>query len=249
MLTTQPDYSLPAYDIVRSDLRTADVFRRYGIDPAEKNLGLRDVCLLKGIGFEGLVRELNKATKSFNISTTLPFETWKVAFLIDYIVNVHHAYLRLIIPEIQEGLENMERQYGNTIPELSSLSLIFKQLSTLMLQHSRHEEEIVFPYIKQIDHAFRHQESFGSLFVRTLRKPLKIIDNEHVRIQTLMEEMRLKTNNYSLLKDYCVEDRLLCENLKELDTDILQHMHLEDDVLFLRAIEIEAQLLKLGEPI
>ena len=74
---------------------------------------------------------------------------------------------------------------------------LFTKLTGILMQHNRHEDEIIFPYIKQIDSAYRRKEPYGNLFVRTLRKPLHNVEKEHLQIQELLNELQQVTNHFT----------------------------------------------------
>jgi regulator of cell morphogenesis and NO signaling len=95
--------------------------------------------------------------------------------------------------------------------------------------HSRHEEEIIFPYIRQIESTHRRKETYGNLFVRTLRKPLSNIEKEHDVIMSILKEIKTLTNDYSCPADASADLSAIYHKLEEFHSDMLQHTHLEDD--------------------
>jgi regulator of cell morphogenesis and NO signaling len=114
-----------------------------------------------------------------------------------------------------------------------------------MMPHLLQEEEIIFPYITQIAHAYHNKESYAGLLVRTLRKPVeKIMHHEHELVSKSLAEMRRLTNEYILPVGACVQHKVTFSKLLEIDNDLLQHMHLENDILFPRAIAMEQELLQ-----
>lgn len=232
-------------DIVQSDYRTADVFKRYGISYCCCNqASLMEVCIQKNIETEGIISELNEATRNINLSNKINFHEWKMDFLVDYIVNVHHAYIYRMLPELAADLATLSSGHKEPHPELERALSVFNELSVLLLAHVRHEEEIIFPYIKQIENAYRRKESYGNLFVRTLRKPLHNIEVEHHRIYEVMTELRKFTSHYGQDSHTCANHNVVLMKLKEFDDDMRQHTHLENDILFPRAIEMEKELLQ-----
>jgi regulator of cell morphogenesis and NO signaling len=130
-------------------------------------------------------------------------------------------------------------------PEINRVLFLFRELSVLLMTHSRHEEEIIFPYIKQIESTYRRKETYGNLFVRTLRKPLSNIEKEHEVIMSILKEIKSLTNNYTCPSNACAEQSVIYNKLNEFHSDMLQHTHLEDDILFPKAIEMEKELLQL----
>jgi regulator of cell morphogenesis and NO signaling len=112
------------------------------------------------------------------------------------------------------------------------------------MQHNRHEDEIIFPYIKQIDLAYRRKEPYGNLFVRTLRKPLHNIEQEHLKIQDLLNDLQRETNHFTVPDKACINYQVMYKKLEELYNNLIQHKYLEDEVLFPKAIAIEQKLLQ-----
>src|SRR5947209_19025886 len=99
------DFNKTVSEIVRADYRTADVFKKHGINYCcSGNVLLREACRLKSLDYSDLVEELSSATRNIHLSTNLQFAQWKMDFLIEYIVNVHHAYLKLTLPELETSL-------------------------------------------------------------------------------------------------------------------------------------------------
>lgn len=231
--------------IVRNDYRTADVFKRHGINYCcSGNITVMDSCTQKQIDPVFLLEELEAATKEISIPNTVNFSTWKTDFLVDYIVNVHHGYLYQALPDLENQILLFADSHRNKFPELAELVEVFKELSSAIRSHNRYEEEIIFPYIKQIENTHRRKESYGNLFVKTLRKPLGNIEAEHKKISAILKELRQLTNNYKEPANACTNHKVIFQKLRELDNDMMQHKHLENNILFPRAIQIEKELLK-----
>ena len=241
--TTRYDTKTVA-EIVREDYRTADVFKKFGINfCCGGKVSLAEACAVKNVDMEKLYIEIENATRTISISNALPFNQWEIGFLVDYIINVHHAYLKQALPAIEVNLLSFVSNHRKYHPELQDLYDAFVTLSAFLQKHNLHEEEIIFPYIKQIDNAFRRRESYGNLFVRTLRKPLHAIELEHKRIGDLLESIRRITRQYNYPEDACTNHRVIFNKLREFDNDIVQHKHLEMNVLFPKAIDMEKVLL------
>jgi regulator of cell morphogenesis and NO signaling len=104
---------------------------------------------------------------------------------------------------------------------------------------------VIFPYIKQIYHAWRHRESYASLLVRTLRKPVEeVMQSEHETVGKQLNRMREITNHYSPPANACLTHKVTFSKLQELDNDLVQHIHLENNILFPKAIALEKELLQ-----
>ncbi|HPN59857.1 MAG TPA: hemerythrin domain-containing protein, partial [Chitinophagaceae bacterium] len=118
-------------------------------------------------------------------------------------------------------------------------------LDKTMIPHLLQEEEVIFPYIRQISHAYESKESYASLLVRTLRKPVEdLMHDEHNSIGKTLTQLRELTNNYTAPENACTSHRLAYSLIKELDDDLVQHIYLENDILFPKAISMEKELLE-----
>ena len=232
-------------DIVANDYRTADVFRKYGIEYCcGAKWPLSTVCSMNGIEEKVLKDDLKNATRTFQISASLPFEKWSIDFLTDYIVNVHHYYLEKNLPALQKTLSDFVKEHAKKYSYLTLLETCFSQLNDEIIPHIRHEEEVIFPYIRQVAHAYEDSDTFGTLLVKTLRKPIaKMMDQEHSFLSGCIYRFRELTNNYMAPERACTSHRVVFSKLRELDNDMVQHMYLEGEVLFPRVIEMEKKLL------
>jgi regulator of cell morphogenesis and NO signaling len=232
-------------DIVRQDYRTASVFRKYDIDfccGGKWPLGL--VCETKGLDFDKLKTELKSAIRPIKLSNTLQFDKWDIDFLTEYIINIHHCYLRDSLPQIKERLTHFAKTHTKQYSYLPELLTQFDNLYNEFFPHLDHEEKVLFPYIIQIAHAYQSKESYASLLVKTLRKPVeKIMLDEHESVAKILHSFRHLTHNYTLPEKACVSHQVTFSLLKELDNDFVQHLYLENQILFPKVIAMEKELL------
>ncbi len=232
-------------DIVVRDYRTSGVFIKYGIDYCcGGKFSLRDICDTKGLNVETLKKELNTAINNINFSNSLDFKDWDIDFLIDYIEYVHHHYLKQNLSLIADMIDKLIRTLKPKNSNLVELSEYFKGLQNDLIPHLEQEEKIIFPYIKQVAHAYKHQDSFAGLFVRTLRKPVEnVMHHEDEKLAQYIHRFRKLTNNYEPPIHSSAAYKACLSKLKELDADLTQHIHLENNILFPKAIAMEKELL------
>lgn len=235
-------------DIVKGHYRTASVFKKYGIEYCcGIRMPLKMACEMKQLDTEKIISELKDAARVICVSGSLPFGEWKTDFLIDYIVNIHHEYLRQYLPAIKEQLQHFVEEHKKRMPALEDLEREFNSLEKMIAPHLQKEEEVIFPYIRQIAHAYESKESYASLLVRTLRKPVEgIMQHEHNIMEERLYRIRSLTENYIPPESNCTGHRLSYSMLKELDDDLVQHINLENNILFPRAITMESELLQRG---
>ncbi|MES1216582.1 MAG: DUF542 domain-containing protein [Bacteroidota bacterium] len=233
-------------DIVSSDYRTADVLRKYGIEYCcGGKWPLEMACKGRGLDTEIIMEELNRSVRNITISNSIDFSKWDIDFLIDYIINVHHEYIRIAAPQLVDQFQHFANDHQKKFPYLTEMERLINHLVKQLQPHLQQEEEIIFPYIKQIAHAFEHKESYAGLFVRTLRKPVEsIMEHEHENIAKNLLRLRELSNNYTPPDTACISHKTAFLKLKEFDTDLVQHMHLENDILFPKGIKMEKDLLQ-----
>jgi len=233
-------------EIVRSDYRTADVFKTYGINYCcSGNVTLSHACTTKGLDYEVVCRSLVSATRNIQLSNSLQFNQWKIDFIVEYIVNVHHAYLKSTLPVLETALLLFVEGHQKKFAEVEGVLRTFHELSVLLEKQNQYEEEIIFPYIKQIESMYTRRESYGNLFVKTLRKPLGNMEKDNSKINDLLSEMQAATHNYMPPSNSCTNHHVIFRKLHEFHNDLVQHKHLENNILYPRVLEMELQMLQL----
>ena len=233
-------------DIVIQDYRTATVFRKYGIDfCCGAKFPLEVACSMRELNLESVCEDLENAARTIYIPNILKFDKWDLCFLADYIVRVHHEYLRAAMPETLASLEQFAEGHQKKNSYLSELLSVFAALVNEMLPHMVQEEEIIFPYIRQITHAFNSKEPYAGLLVRTLSKPVEfVMHHEHALVIKSLHRIRELTNDYCPPLNACTNHKVSFYSLREIDNDLVQHLHLENNILFPKAIEMEKELLQ-----
>jgi regulator of cell morphogenesis and NO signaling len=233
-------------ELVNADYRTAKVFQRFGIPYCcVPRLPLETVCAQHGLDLSALLEELRRSTGMTHLPSGLPFDSWSIDFLIDYIINVHHYFIRETFPSLAKELAHFAEQHRKKYPVYSQLYTEFAKLQNEILPHIQQEEESTFPYIRQVAHAYDRKDSYARLLVKTMRKPLaRMINDDHKMMFETMLKFRQWTDNYSLPSNSCTSHIVILSKLKELDNDLAQHVHLENDVLFPKILKMEKELLE-----
>jgi regulator of cell morphogenesis and NO signaling len=221
-------------DIVTQDIRTATIFKKYGIDfccGGGKKLEL--ACSEKGVYVKNLITELELVMSKGN--EELDFQTMALDELIEYIYEKHHLYIYENGPITAQFVDKVAHVHGSRHPETLEIAQTYNLLMKDLHQHMMKEERILFPYIKQM---VQQSQSNGSF----VNGPISVMMAEHDTAGDLLKKLNKLTSNYLPPADACNTYRASFANLKEMENDIHFHIHLENNILFPKAIELESKL-------
>ncbi|GAB4092904.1 iron-sulfur cluster repair di-iron protein [Flaviaesturariibacter terrae] len=227
-------------EIAAKDLRKADVFRKYGIDfCCGGRKSLQQTCTEKGLDLAAVEAELDASTRGGAPSQS--FDRWDAAFLADYIYNQHHRYYYDEAPVIDDLLEKVAGHHGAQFPQLLEVRRAWKILASELTTHFAREEKVLFPFIKTLVAA---QAGDGEALQRsfTLREPLQMMEADHESAGELLATIRTLTNGYRMPTGACNSFGLLYTKLEDLERDLQQHIHLENNILFPKALQLERTL-------
>jgi len=228
-------------EIAAKDIRKAEVFKKYGIDfCCGGKKSLKQVCEEKGLDVEIVEAELENPT--LPVSSTNDYNRWEPDFLVDYIYNQHHLYYYNELPILKGLITKVTQHHGDNHPELKYMYSMFGQLVHELDSHFMKEEKIVFPFIKALVLA-KKTGNFDVLNSQpSLTEPVKMMEDEHEAAGGIIDEMSKFSNNYTPPADACNSYQFLYKKLKELDEDLHQHIHLENNLLFPKALKLEKEL-------
>ncbi|WP_162303882.1 DUF542 domain-containing protein [Paracnuella aquatica] len=232
--------------IVRKDYRAADVFKKWGIDYCcSGNVPLADACAQNGADPQVVQQELDLLADNLLSPEIKAAADWPLDFLVDYLVHVHHAYLKRELPLLRNMLRGFVHNHRQTFPQLREVEDVFNDLAAELADHNQQEEDSIFPYLKQIISTHKRRETYGSLFVRALGRPLgQQVAADHKRIAALQSHLRTVTNGYYFSPDSCVSQQVIYQKFKELDDNLKVHKHLENNLLYPRVLQMERELLE-----
>jgi regulator of cell morphogenesis and NO signaling len=179
-------------------------------------------------------------------TTTAAAVDWSAAplnELIDHIYNTHHVFLREHMPKIRARLEKLlqkdpEKMCGFIPP----LSQTYFALEEELYNHLLKEERILFPYIKQIEASHTSEAAAPAFHCGSVAAPIGQMEHEHANGKQALEKMRELTGGYPMTDGMCLNRKGLFDDLIALEADLHQHMHLENDILHVRAVEMEKEL-------
>lgn len=229
-------------EIVAQDFRKAEVFKRHGIDfCCRGNVSIEEVCSKKNINSEKLIEELIEVENHFK-DTTTDYNSWDLSELADYIVNKHHKYVSDSIPIMREFGTKVCKVHGDHNPELIDIYRYFNNVAEELLQHMPKEECMLFPYIKELNNADKTGQAVNKPGFGTIKNPIRMMEMEHILAGTDMDKAKALSNNFTPPSHACATYRVFFSKLEEFEKDLHEHIHLENNILFKRAIDLEEKL-------
>ncbi len=233
-------------DIVERDFRTAAVFRKYGIEYCcAGKKSIEHASLMAGVELDQLKADLETAARKLPVLKHQNFEDWSVDFMTSYIINIHHGFLKTAMPEAETIVRDYAEHHQKKYPYMLEVAELFTLLRKEIFKQMEIEELELFPYIKQVAHAFEKGGGYGRLLVKTFHKPLKEFSSQHYTIiLDLLVRIRALTENYSWPQATCTNHRLSIRLMNDIDTDISQHLFLENELLIPLITQYEEALLR-----
>jgi regulator of cell morphogenesis and NO signaling len=220
--------------IVDENHKAAVIFEKYALDFCCKGKrSLQAACEERDLPTETIAEELDLALKSSG-SAEVDFKKLSLTTLADYIVSTHHDYTKRELPQIFHYLQKVSSKHGDRHNELYKIFEKFSELKDEMEMHMQKEEQVLFPRIKELESAIQNNRPSGI----SIQIPIVVMEDEHEHAGNLFKEMRILSSNYNPPPDACTTYRLSFAALQALETDLHQHIHLENNILFPRAIKL-----------
>lgn len=226
-------------DVVAKDYRTATIFKKHGIDfCCGGGKSIEEVCKQKNLNPEELVKELMDVEKQ-KPTTQNNYDEWDLSFLADYIVNVHHKYVEETIPHLLEFSKKVAKVHGNSNPEVIRVQELVQDSVNELVPHMKKEELVLFPYIKKLENAIKQHNSKPQAPFGMVENPIRMMLYEHDTVGNYFKEMETITNQFTPPEYACNTYRVLYAKLKEFYEDLILHTHLENNIMFPKAIAME----------
>jgi regulator of cell morphogenesis and NO signaling len=227
-------------DVVAADFRAAAVFERFGIDfCCGGRRSIADACRAAAADPATVI----SALEALPPVTTADDDVtrWPVDRLIDHILVAHHAYVRTALPTIGRYLVKLNEVHGARHPELARIATIFEEVSGGLEQHMFKEEQILFPYICDLGQRAGQACGVAMSPFGTVENPIRMMEREHREAADELRMIRELTNGYTPPADGCATYQVCMAELDRFERDLHRHVHLENNVLFPKAVELEKQ--------
>jgi len=230
-------------EIILNQPSSAKVFHRFDIDLClQADLSLEGACRDLQLSVDQVLEKLADAEAQEKGGVALDPDSIPLARLIQHIVRIHHHCVRQELPRLAEMASKVAAMRSDRAPELTKVAELIEKLRGEMHAHIEKEEEVLFPFISQMD-----QESIvayppAHACFRSVAHPIFMMEQEHESADHIVADLIQLTNNCEPPTWACVTHIALFSGLREFESDLRQHVHLENDVLFPRAIQLETQL-------
>ncbi|HNP19791.1 MAG TPA: iron-sulfur cluster repair di-iron protein [Fulvivirga sp.] len=227
--------------LVAEDYRYADVFKKHGIDfCCGGGITINAACTKHNLDEEQLIKELKAIV--VKADQTGDYNNWELDRLADHIVNTHHEYVNNNLPMIRAYSEKVAQVHGGRHPETKDLLNMVEEMENELYPHMTKEEAILFPYVKEMLVVKRKSSTLDPVHFGTIKNPINAMLDEHDKAGSIMKEIASVTSNFEPPQDACTTYRVLFQKLKDFESDLFQHIHLENNILFPKAIVLESEL-------
>ena len=219
----------------------ARVFESLGIDYCcGGKQTLEQACHTAHVPVEKVMEALDAARDSGNSnSNQANWQTEPLADLIAHIKNTHHKYTTQEIARLGPLFDKVCSVHGKNHPELLPLRETFQDLAQELTTHLMKEEMVLFPYVERMEESVLQHEPILPPPFGTVQNPVSMMEDEHDSAGNALRTLRAGTNGYTPPADGCVTFQTLYKTLAEFEADLHQHIHLENNILFPRAIALE----------
>lgn len=222
--------------IVTNNHKAASVFEKHHLDFCCKGKRtLKQACTESDIKMEEVITELENIEDA---NTTLTnYTELTLTQLVAQIVTTHHDYVKKESPALLGYLQKVANKHGDRHPEMYKVAQLFEAIKEEMDQHMQKEEVVLFPRIKDIEKQIVEGKEIV-INSSYLLSPINMMEQEHDHAGSMLEEIRLLTDNYTPPADACTTYRLSFASLHAFELDLHQHVHLENNILFPKALKM-----------
>lgn len=228
--------------LVADNYHTAAVFKKFNIDfCCNGNHSIEEVCNRKNIDPALVTAEL-ATILGYRPAPEENYNTWGLGVLVDHIMKKHHQYVETQIPIIETFLHKLCSVHGGQHPELHQIAHLFNGSAAELTMHMKKEELMLFPYIKQLVKAKEQGTTASPAAFGTVANPVHMMMQEHDHEGERFRQISALSNEYTTPPDGCNTYKVTYALLKEFQEDLHLHIHLENNILFPKAEELEKEL-------
>ena len=222
----------------------AEVLEKYNLDfCCRGKRTLEEACQQQGVELEAVLEELHSELEKPRESK-IDFDKLSPAELVSFIKATHHTYVRQKLPIITARTEKVANRHGDLHPALRVIEEKWKLVAEDLIGHMLKEEHILFPFVEKVQRYFSSDGTFELPVEEFISNPIREMEREHEHAGDIMAGIRELSNNYQPPEEACPTWRLMLSELKEFEEDLHRHVHLENFLLFPKALEMEKEVFK-----
>jgi regulator of cell morphogenesis and NO signaling len=230
-------------EIVSRYPSAATILNRFDIDLClQADLSLEVACYELQLAIDQVLEKLTDAESKESGTASPDPATLSLGRLIQHIVRVHHHCVRQELPRLAEMAAKVAAKLNDRAPELAKIRALIEKLHADMYAHIQKEEQVLFPFISQMDQESIVAYPSDHACFRSVSHPIFMMEQEHESVDHIVIELNRLTNYFEAPAWACATHVALLSGLRAFEADLKQHVHLENDVLFPRAIQLEAEL-------
>ncbi len=217
-------------------------FEKLGIDyccGGSRTLG--EACAEAKISIDEALERLQKSVTTVQPGSAEDWQNQLLADLITHITSTHHVFVREECPRIQALAEKVVSVHGKNHPELLQVQGTFSALAEELSVHLMKEEQVLFPYVVRMEESVLAGEPVPPAMFGTVVNPVRMMMQEHDGAGDALRSLRSITGNYAVPEDVCISYKTLYQALQGFESDLHRHIHLENNILFPRAVAMEAK--------
>jgi regulator of cell morphogenesis and NO signaling len=204
------------------------------------NQPLADACASAGIDIDLVMETLGEMTQlSSQSNGALDLQNASLPELIKHILNTHHVFTKSEMDRLETLAAKVLNAHGGNHPELIHLNELLNRLFNDLKPHMFKEEQVLFPYIVAMTQAVDKKQARPFAPFGTVNNPIRVMSMEHDTAGQILRELRALTSDYKVPPDACISYQTLYEALENFEKDLHQHIHLENNLLFPKALELE----------
>ncbi len=222
------------------------IFERLKIDYCcGGNQALAEACAAAGANVDSVMEMLTEATQSNSTDDeALDFQNVSLPALITHILDTHHVFTKSEMDRLQSLAVKVLAAHASNHSELIHLDELLTRLCNDLKPHMFKEEQILFPYMVDLANAADQHGAVPRAPFGTVNNPIRMMMREHDTAGDILREMRALTTDYKTPADACITYQTLYQALENFEKDLHQHIHLENNILFPKALELENELSK-----
>jgi len=207
------------------------------------NQTLAEGCTSAGVDVYAVIQMLAEATQQKS-EDAVDFTSASLPQLITHIVDTHHVFTKSEMDRLQLLADKVLAAHGGNHPELVHLDELLTRLCADLKPHMFKEEHVLFPYIFALAKAADQQGAVPFAPFGTVNNPIRMMMREHDTAGEILRELRQLTSDYKVPADACISYQTLYQALENFEKDLHQHIHLENNILFPKALDVENGLSK-----